>query len=59
MQRIPRRQSTDDLKAQAVVLAGSVGTAKAARPLDIPAETVVNWLITPRGGFHNDFGRQA
>ena len=44
MQRIPRRQFTDDFKSQAVVLAESVGTAKAARQLDISANS-----ITPGG----------
>lgn len=50
MQRIPRRQFTDDFKAQAVVLAESVGTAKAARQLDISAKTLANWLTTSRSG---------
>ena len=50
MQRIPRRQFTDDFKSQAVVLAESVGTAKAARQLDISAKTLANWLTTSRSG---------
>lgn len=39
MQRISRRQFTDDFKAQAVALAESIGPAKAARQLDISANT--------------------
>ena len=50
MQRIPRRQFTDDFKSQAVVLAESVGTAKAARQLDISAKTLANCLTTSRSG---------
>lgn len=50
MQRISRRQFTDDFKAQAVALAESIGPAKAARQLDISAKTLANWLIASRAG---------
>ena len=50
MQRIPRRQFTDDFKAQAVTLAESVGPAKAARQLDISVKTLANWLTASRSG---------
>jgi len=48
MQRIPRRQLTDDFKSQAVALAESIGPAKGARQLDIAVKTVANWLTTSR-----------
>ena len=44
MQRIPRRQYTDDFKAQAVALAESIGPAKAARQLDMSVKTLANWV---------------
>ena len=50
MQRIPRRQFTDDFKAQAVALAESIGPAKAARQLDISVKTLSNWLTASRSG---------
>ena len=50
MHRISRRQYTDDFKAQAVVLAESIGPAKAARQLDISAKTLANWLTASRAG---------
>ena len=50
MQRIPRRQFTDDFKAQAVTLAESMGPAKAARQLDISVKTLANWLAASRSG---------
>jgi len=50
MQRIPRRQFTDDFKSQAVALAESIGPAKAARQLDISVKTLANWLTTSRTG---------
>jgi transposase len=50
MQRIPRRQFTDDFKAQAVTLAESIGPAKAARQLDISVKTLANWLAAARSG---------
>lgn len=50
MQRIPRRQFTDDFKAQAVALAESIGPAKAARQLDISVKTLANWLTASRAG---------
>lgn len=50
MQRIPRRQFTDDFKSQAVILAKSIGPAKAARQLDISHKTLTNWLTTARSG---------
>lgn len=50
MQRIPRRQFTDDFKTQAVTLAGSVGAAKAARQLDVSVKTLANWLVSARAG---------
>ncbi len=50
MQRIPRRQFTDDFKSQAVALAESIGPAKAARQLDISVKTLANWVATARAG---------
>jgi len=50
MQRIPRRQYTDDFKAQAVALAESIGPAKAARQLDMSVKTLANWLTASRSG---------
>ena len=50
MQRIPRRQFTDDFKSQAVALAESVGPAQAARQLDISVKTLANWLTAARAG---------
>ncbi len=50
MQRIPRRQFTDDFKNQAVALAESIGPAKAARQLDMSAKTLANWLTASRSG---------
>ena len=50
MQRIPRRRYTDDFKAQAVALAGSIGRAQAARQLDISVKTLGNWLDASRTG---------
>jgi len=50
MQRIPRRQFTDDFKAQAVALAESIGPAKAARQLDMSVKTLANWLTAARAG---------
>ncbi len=35
MQHITRRRYTDDFKAQAILLAESIGPAKAARQLDM------------------------
>lgn len=50
MQHIPRRRYTDDFKAQAVALAGSIGRAQAARQLDISVKTLGNWLDASRAG---------
>lgn len=50
MQRIPRRQFTDDFKAQAIALAESIGPAKAARQLDVSVKTLANWLKAARAG---------
>lgn len=50
MQRIPRRQFTDDFKSQAVALAESVGPAQAARQLDISVKSLANWLTAARAG---------
>lgn len=50
MQRIPRRQYTDDFKSQAVKLAESLGRAKAARQLDISVKSLGNWLDAARAG---------
>ena len=50
MQRIPRRQYTDDFKVQAVSLAESIGPAKAARQLDVSVKTLANWLTAARAG---------
>lgn len=50
MQRITRRRYTDDFKAQAVTLAESIGSAKAARQLDMSVKTPANWLGASRAG---------
>lgn len=50
MQRIPRRQYTDDFKSQAVTLAESIGRAKAARQLDVSVKTLANWLDAAGAG---------
>jgi len=50
MQRIPRRQFTDDFKAQAVALVDSIGRAKAARQLDISVKTLANWVAAAKAG---------
>jgi transposase len=50
MERIPPRHYTVDFKAQAVTLAESIGTAKAARQLDMSAKTLANWLTASRAG---------
>ncbi|MGH7015428.1 MAG: transposase [Stellaceae bacterium] len=49
-QRIPRRQYTDDFKAQAVSLAESVGRAQAARQLGMSVKTLANWRDASRNG---------
>jgi transposase len=50
MQRIIRRRYTDDFKAQAILLAESIGPAKAARQLDMSVKTLSNWLDASRAG---------
>jgi transposase len=50
MQRITRRRYTDDFKAQAILLAESIGPAKAARQLDMSVKTLSNWLDASRAG---------
>ena len=50
MQHIPRRRYTDDFKAQAILLAESLGPAKAARQLDMSVKTLSNWLDASRAG---------
>lgn len=50
MQRIARRRYTDDFKAQAIALAGSIGRAQAARQLDMSVKTLGNWLDASRAG---------
>ena len=50
MQRISRRRYTDDFKAQAILLAESLGPAKAARQLDMSVKTLSNWLDASRAG---------
>ncbi len=50
MDCIPPRQYTTDFKAQAVTLAESIGTAKAARQLDMSGKTLANWLAASRAG---------
>lgn len=47
-QPIPRRQYTDDFKAQAVALSDSIGRTKAARQLDIPVKSLANWVDAAR-----------
>lgn len=48
MQRISRRQYTDDFKTQAIALAESIGRSKAARKLDMSVKTLGNWLDASR-----------
>lgn len=50
MKRIPRRQYTDDFRAQALALAESIGPAKAARQLDMSVGTLANWITIQRSG---------
>lgn len=50
MQRITRRRYTDDFKAQAILLAESLGPAKAARQLEMSVKTLGNWLDASRAG---------
>jgi len=50
MQRITRRRYTDDFKTQAILLAESIGPAKAARQLDMSVKTLSNWLDASRAG---------
>lgn len=49
-ERIPRRQYTDDFKAQAVALSDSIGRTQAARQLDIPVKSLANWVDAVRAG---------
>ena len=49
-QHASRRRYTDDVKAQAVALAESIGPAQAARRLDLSAKTLANWLAAARSG---------
>lgn len=48
MQGTTRRRYTDDFKAQAILLAESIGPAKAARQLDMSVKTLGNWLDASR-----------
>ncbi len=41
--RLPKRQYTEEFKAEAVRLAASVGGYEAARRLGVPVATVGNW----------------
>ncbi|MDR2012076.1 MAG: transposase [Rhodanobacter sp.] len=50
MQRVRRRHYTNDFKAQAIALAESSGSAKAARQLDMSVKTLGNWLDASRAG---------
>ena len=50
MERQVRAQYTADYKAQAVSLAESIGTAKAARKLGISVKTLANWIRISRDG---------
>jgi transposase len=50
MQRITCRRYTDDFKAQAILLAESLGPAKAARQLDLSVKTLGNRLDASRAG---------
>jgi transposase len=50
MQRISRRHFTDDFKTQAIALAESIGSAKAARQLDMSIKTLGNWRDASRAG---------
>lgn len=48
MQRIIRRQYTDDFKTQAIALGESIGRTKAARELEMSVKTLGNWLDASR-----------
>jgi transposase len=48
MQTLPRRSYTEDFKAQAIVLAESLGQARAARQLEMSVKTLGNWLDASR-----------
>lgn len=48
MQRITRRQYTDDFKTQAIALAESIGRSKAALQLEMSVKTLGNWLDASR-----------
>ncbi|MFK0310568.1 transposase [Pseudomonas sp. NPDC090233] len=44
------RNYTDEFKIQAVALAQTVGRTEAARQLEIPVETLDNWVDASRKG---------
>ena len=50
MERLIRAQYTADYKTQAVSLAQTLGTTKAARKLGISVKTLENWLRICRDG---------
>lgn len=45
---LPRRHLAADFKAQAILLAESIGRAKAARQLDMSVKTLGHWLDASR-----------
>lgn len=47
--KLPRRQYTEEFKAEAVRLAASVGGHEAARRLGLPVATLGNWTRRSRG----------
>lgn len=49
MQKVPRRQFTDEFKQQAVALAKSSGLSAAARKLGISVKTLANWKYAEVG----------
>lgn len=50
MSRRSRRHYTDDQKAQAVLLAESIGPTAAARQLNVAVKSLANWLSASRAG---------
>ncbi|CAM4224795.1 hypothetical protein GCM10027287_17420 [Bordetella muralis] len=52
--RLPKRQYTEEFKAEAARLAGSVGSHEAARRLGILVSTVGNWARRQRASVESD-----
>ena len=47
---VPSRQYTDEIKAEAVRLAGSIGGNPAAERLGIPQSTMAHWVRRSKAG---------